>query len=102
MAETLAKRIQELEIKGAKDEETIRDYRKRNPSSGLRLPPPTCPGGTNPDGVVQGSSGSQSLSDRAQQAIDRYTEGVDALMLEADLIVNDCRVVFEWAKSMKK
>lgn len=102
MADTLAKKIQNLEIKGAKDEKIIRDYRRRNPTGGLHLPPTSCPGDTGPVGGVQGSAGNEPLPSGAQQAIDRYTASVDALMLEADLMVNDCRIVFEWARSLKK
>lgn len=102
MADTLAKKIQDLEVKGAKDEKTIRDYRRRNPTGGVHLPPTTCPGDTGPVGGVQRTAGDQPLPNPAQQAFDNYAAGTGDDALEADLTVNDCRIVFEWARSLKK
>jgi hypothetical protein len=89
---THAKMILDLEVQHDKDEKYIRDYKRTHPDGGLYLPPTPCAGPANSGGNVQAAPRKESLSVRTQQAINSYTKGVDALMLEADLVVNDCRV----------
>jgi hypothetical protein len=37
-----------------------------------------------------------------QRALDEFMAGTDGAFREADTVVNECRVVYEWAKSLCK
>lgn len=93
--------IQDLEIQGAKDEETIRNYRRRTPSTGVRLPPVACGGSTVSGGGVQGPTGDQPLPNPAQRAFDNYADGTGDDALEADLAMNDCRTMQAYMRNLK-
>jgi hypothetical protein len=96
IAQKHADMIQTLEIRHDKDAKDIRDYKRTHPDGGLYLPPTPCAGPAGPIGGVQTTAGKESFSGGAQQAINNYTKGVDALTLEADEVVNDCRVVRDY------
>lgn len=100
VAQKHAEMIQKLEVQHDKDQTDITDYKRTHPAS-LYLPKTACAGLTSAVSGVQATPGKESFSSGTQQAIDHYTAGVDALMLEADLVVNDCRVAMDYLKSLR-
>ncbi|UOF78829.1 hypothetical protein [Caudoviricetes sp.] len=123
-AEQDRKKIQELEIQHDKDEQTIRNFSTAHPG-GVRVPKaPRCrpsdtvgsvqtPAGSEPLSVgVEQAGGNDKLEDAnaltqesyesaVQTAFDELDSKAKALTLEADLIVNDCRVMSDYLKSVK-
>lgn len=92
-----AKRIVELEE--TKNENLAKVDKLYRDNRALRLRLPTCKEVTTSG--VAAIAGSGTLPASPQQALDRYTEGVGQLMLEADRMTEVCRVVVDWAKSIK-
>ena len=63
------------------------------------LPNPACIGEAGP-ASSPAAAGGESLSAKTpdpQADLDRFVGGVEALMLEADTVVNNCRMLQDWA-----
>lgn len=48
------------------------------------------------------TTGTWEQPDQAQKAFDRFTSGLESDAAEQDAVIEDCRVVIDWAKSLKK
>lgn len=94
--------VHDLGVSHDKDQILIDKLAADNHALWLRLPKTTCIGLNSPTTSGQAIAGVEPLPVEPQQALNRYTEGVGSLMHEADSIVNDCRVVMEWAKTLEK
>jgi len=74
------------------------------PGCGDVVPVPSDPASAT-GGSVQAPAGRESLPNTAespQRALDQFMDGTDSAFREADTVVNQCRVVVEWAKGLCK
>ena len=92
--------ITDLEVQHSKDTDTINRLHATY-SGGLHLPS-NCPKATSTSGSLQTSNSGGQLPSKEQSALDYYTAETQQLMYEADEVVNQCRVVIEWAKTLPK
>jgi hypothetical protein len=100
-AEINAKTIHDLEVKNAKANNTIDSLAANNHALRLRLPP-SCPASSSSGGSGQTTTGDGALHPDASEIIARYSTEVGREFVEADKVVEQCRVVFEWAKALPK
>lgn len=88
-------------LKGVYDENTkiLADLHKSKPTGGLRLPK-NCPSTSDSKADSTGNeaiAGSGVFPEKTEAAFGRFTTGLDELTLEADLILEDCRKLKQWA-----
>ena len=121
LAEKHRLKIQELEIQRDKDAQDITDYKRAHPSGGVHVPSRPCGRPASPVGGVQAPAAKEPLPAdvaRPDTASEPRVEQVDDtaiqkafntldiagqdISLEADLTVNDCRVMAEYLKSLSK
>lgn len=96
--------ITELGVQHAKNQSTIDSLHADVKRLRIILPKATCPAVreiTAASGVSNSYAGDGSLSTTSQAAFDRFTTGLADDALEADNVVEKCRVIMEWAKSQK-
>lgn len=97
LAEKNAKTIGDLE--NEKQSNLVIIDTLRSSITGLYLP--TCSGQVHPStGINPAASTSGLLPDGEQAAIDKYTTGTRQLLYEADKVVEQCRVMQEWIKTL--
>lgn len=94
--------VHDLGVSHDKDQTTIDKLAADNHALWLRLPKTPCVGVSPSSTSEQTPTGVEPLPTDPQQTINGYTEGVGSLMHEADTVVNDCRVVIEWVKTLEK
>jgi len=92
LKQTSAK-IAQLEMEKSKNEEIIRGFSATHNPVRVQLPRSDCKRFAGTAGSVQETARDESLPNPAQQAFDRYAKGTGDDALEADLAINDCRVM---------
>lgn len=76
----------------------INDLRKR-----LRVPKPACPSQTDSTGgSIYESPTAGHSTDTTQEAFDRFTEGLGFDAVEYDRVMENCRIVMNWAASLPR
>lgn len=105
IAEANQRRV--IELQETKNEnlitiETLRSdvgtLRKR-----LHLPKPACPKmpeDSAAGGSIHGTPATGNGTDKTQEAFDRFTEGLGLDAAEHDQVIENCRVVVEWAATL--
>lgn len=68
----------------------------------MRLPKTPCSGLNTTSGSQDASAGSGELFTEAEKSFNEFTDGLGAEAERADKIVEQCRVVIDWAKSKSK
>lgn len=66
----------------------------------FRLSIPTCQALSATTGATQ-AAGTGGISATVQESFDRFTEGVASDFEDADRVVEDCRVLSEWARKLE-
>ena len=94
--------VHDLGVKHDNDQIAIDKLHADNHALWLRLPKTACVRLDTTESSGEAATTGELLPGDPQQAINGYTEGVRELMYKADSVVNDCRVVMEWAKSLEK
>lgn len=94
--------ISRLEVK-KNEANTVIDYLANSkPSGSLRLPKSACPSQIQPStGGEPAITGNGVLPTDAQIAFGEFTKGLDELAYRADQVVEECRVIQEWAKAQQ-
>lgn len=86
-------------LEKANEEDKVVDFlANSHPASGLQLPARSCAGKSNAPTSSE-PAGTGTLPVDPQIAFAEFTKGLDELALEADKIVEACRVDSDWIKS---
>lgn len=81
---------------------TVSALRRQLSAVRVSMPTPACGGLDAPSGSKDGTPGTGPLPKSPQAALDDFTAGLAELQLEADTVVEECRVVRDWAAKVKK
>lgn len=96
-----AKTIHDLEVKNAQANNTIDTLAANNSSLRLRLPQ-RCAEIPSSSGSGQDATRDGTLYTDASEVIAGYTNETGRQFAEADKVIEQCRVVIDWAKALPK
>ena len=92
-----AKKI--FDLQGEKNENLKRIAALDAELADVRVRVPVCPGPNSTAGVAGTATGAGALQETAQTGFDEFRQSLESSADRCDKLVENCRVVMEWAKS---